>query len=120
LTAGNPAPRRLEIKEAFGSFPADALPGGHYRLTRPNADMKLILESMGAGAELRFPTVAELRKLKKAVDAAGRSWFHMSEKVYLENCLQPLYLQRLQCFCAVNLRRIPRPRPSSAFVTRQA
>jgi transposase len=61
------------IKDALGSFQADALPGGYYRLTKPNADMKLILESMGADADLRLPRAAEIRKLKKAVDAAGMS-----------------------------------------------
>jgi hypothetical protein len=50
---------------------SDALPGGYYRLTRPNADMKLIFESMGAAAELSLPTATEIRKLKKIADAAG-------------------------------------------------
>ena len=59
------------IKEALGSFQADALPGGYYRLTKPNADMKLILESMGADADLRIPTATDLRKLKKSIDRAG-------------------------------------------------
>jgi hypothetical protein len=61
------------IKEALGSFMADALPGGYYRLTKPNANLRLILESMGADADLRLPTAAEIRKLKKSVDAAGMS-----------------------------------------------
>jgi transposase len=61
------------IKEALGSFEADALPGGYYRLTRPNVDMRLILESMGADADLRLPTATDLRKLKKAVDETGMS-----------------------------------------------
>jgi transposase len=60
-----------KIKEALGSFRADALPGGYYRLTKPNADMKLILESMGADADLRIPTATDLRKLKKSIDRAG-------------------------------------------------
>jgi hypothetical protein len=34
--------------------PADALPGGYYRLTRPNADMTLILKSLGVDADLRL------------------------------------------------------------------
>jgi hypothetical protein len=49
------------IKRALGTFQADALPGGHYRLTMPNADMKLILESMGLDADLRLPTAKGLR-----------------------------------------------------------
>ncbi|MDR3305832.1 MAG: transposase, partial [Clostridiales Family XIII bacterium] len=59
------------IKEALGSFQADALPGGYYRLTRPNADMRLILESMGVDADFRIPTATDLRKLKKGVDETG-------------------------------------------------
>jgi hypothetical protein len=61
------------IKEALGRFMADALPGGYHRLTRPNADMRLILESMGVDGDLRLPTATELRKLKKTVDGAGMS-----------------------------------------------
>jgi transposase len=61
------------IKEALGSFMADALPGGYHRLTRPNADMRLILESMGVAGDLRLPTSTELRKLKKTVDGTGMS-----------------------------------------------
>ncbi|MDR1620555.1 MAG: hypothetical protein LBS18_07840 [Clostridiales bacterium] len=59
------------IKEAIGSFMADALPGGYHRLTRPNVDMKLILKSMGVDADLRLPTSTELRALKKSIDSAG-------------------------------------------------
>jgi transposase len=61
----------VKIKEALGSFQADALPGGYHRLTRPNVEMKLIFESMGLDAELRLPTSTELRKLKKSIDEAG-------------------------------------------------
>jgi transposase len=61
------------IKEALGSFMADALPGGYYRLTRPNDDMRLILESMGIDADLRLPTATQLRKLKRAFDETGIS-----------------------------------------------
>jgi transposase len=56
------------IKEALGSFQADALPGGYHRMTRPNDDMRLILESMGLDADLRLPTVPELRRLKLSFD----------------------------------------------------
>jgi hypothetical protein len=59
------------IKEALGSFNADALPGGFFRLTRPNDDMRLVLDSFGVGANLRIPTVHALRKLKLAFDKAG-------------------------------------------------
>ena len=34
------------IQKALGSYQADALPGGYYRLTKPNTDMRLILESV--------------------------------------------------------------------------
>jgi hypothetical protein len=62
-----------KIKEALGSFLADALPGGYHRLTRPNAAMSMILKSMGIDADLRLPTATDLRKLKKTVDEAGMS-----------------------------------------------
>jgi transposase len=60
-----------KIKEALGSFQADALPGGYYRLTRPNADMRLILESMGIDGDLRLPTATQLREFKKSIDDKG-------------------------------------------------
>jgi transposase len=59
------------IKEALGSFQADALPGGYYRLARPNDDMRLILDSFGIDANLRIPTAHDLRKLKLAFDNNG-------------------------------------------------
>jgi hypothetical protein len=59
------------IQNALDSWRVDALPGGFHRLTRPNADMRLILESMGLDADLRLPTATDLRKLKKAVDRIG-------------------------------------------------
>jgi transposase len=58
------------IKEALESFQADALPGGYYRLTKPNDDMRLILESIGLNADLRLPTISELRHLKFSFDKA--------------------------------------------------
>jgi transposase len=60
------------IKEALVSFQADALPGGYHRLTRPNEDMRLMLASMGLGADLRLPTVSELRHLKFSFDKAWK------------------------------------------------
>jgi transposase len=59
------------IKDALASFQADALPGEYYRLTKPNDAMKLILDSLGIDADLRLPTTAQLRKLKKSFDLAG-------------------------------------------------
>lgn len=65
------------IKKALGSFQADALPGGYYRLTKPNSDMRLILDSLGVKADIPLPTVSDLHKLKysfdKAVSDGGRN-----------------------------------------------
>jgi transposase len=58
------------IREALDSFQADALPGGYHRLTRPNEDMRLILESIGLDVDLRLPTLSGLRQLKFAFDKA--------------------------------------------------
>jgi len=59
------------IKKALGSFQADALPGGYYRLTRPTEDLRLILDSLGIHADLRLPTISELRQLKYSFDKAS-------------------------------------------------
>jgi transposase len=59
------------IKEALCSFQADTLPGGYYRLTKPNDDLKPILDSLGIDANLRLPTATGLRRLKKSFDDAG-------------------------------------------------
>lgn len=60
-----------KIKVALGTFQADALPGGYYRLTMPNDEMKRILESWGVDANLRLPCAKELRRLKKTFDNLG-------------------------------------------------
>ena len=59
------------IKNALRSFQADALPGGYYRVTKPNEDMQLILDAFGIYQDLRLPTVSELRQLKYAFDEAA-------------------------------------------------
>ena len=59
------------IQEALGSFMADALPGGYYRLTRPNSDMKLILDAFGVDDNLRLPTATDLRQFKYGIDKAA-------------------------------------------------
>jgi transposase len=59
------------IKKALDSFQADALPGGYYRLTKPTEDLQLILDSLGIHADLRLPTVSELRQLKYSLDKAS-------------------------------------------------
>ena len=58
------------IKKALYAFRADALPGGYYRLTKPDEDMQLILNALGIDQDLRLPTISELRQLKYAFDKA--------------------------------------------------
>jgi hypothetical protein len=52
------------IQKALDSWNADAIPKGYYRLTKPNEDLRLIMEAFGINADLRLPTAAELRQLK--------------------------------------------------------
>jgi transposase len=59
------------IKKALGSFQADALPGGYYRLTKPTEDLQLILNAFDIHADLRLPTISELRQFKYGFDKAG-------------------------------------------------
>jgi len=56
------------IQKALDLYQADALPGGYYRLTRPNEDMRLILDAFGLNTDLRIPTIAELRQMKYGFD----------------------------------------------------
>jgi len=58
------------IKQALVNFQADALPGGYYRLTKPNEDLQLILDALGIDDDLRLLTVKELRQLKLHFDRA--------------------------------------------------
>ncbi|MGI6365633.1 MAG: hypothetical protein ACOX2G_07815 [Bacillota bacterium] len=58
------------IKKALASFEADALPGGYYRLTRPMGDLQLIFDALDLKANLKLPTVSELRQLKYSFDKA--------------------------------------------------
>jgi transposase len=58
------------IQKALISFNADALPHGYYRLTKPNGDMRMILDAFGVNSELRLPTAKELRQLKYSFDKA--------------------------------------------------
>ncbi len=57
------------IQDALASFQADALPCGYYRLTEPNDDLTLILQSFGVHSDLRLPSAKLLRKLKKSFDS---------------------------------------------------
>lgn len=59
------------IKKALASFQADVLPGGYYRLTKPTDDLRLIFDSLGIHADLRLPTVSELRQLKYSFGKAS-------------------------------------------------
>jgi transposase len=59
------------IRNALLSFQADALPGGYYRLTKPNEDLQLILKALNVNGDLRLPTVSELRQLKYSFDKAA-------------------------------------------------
>jgi len=59
------------IKQALLSFQADALPGGYFRLTKPDEDLQLILDAFNIQDELRLPTVSELRQLKYNFDKAS-------------------------------------------------
>jgi transposase len=61
------------IQNALDSFNADALPNGYYRLTKPNDDMRLILNAFGVEADFRLPTGTELRQLKYRFDKAAMS-----------------------------------------------
>lgn len=58
------------IKKALAGFQADALPGGYFRLTKPSEDLRLLFDSLGINADLRLPTVRELRRLKYSFDKA--------------------------------------------------
>jgi hypothetical protein len=58
------------IQKALNLYQADALPGGYYRLTKPNKDMRLILDTFGLVEKLNIPTVAELRQMKYKFDKA--------------------------------------------------
>ena len=50
-----PANPREIIRDALDSFNADALPNGYYRLTKPNDDLLLLLNTFGIDANLRLP-----------------------------------------------------------------
>ena len=59
------------IQEALCSLQASALPGGYFYATEPNDDMALILHAFGVDAQLRLPTLGQLRSLKRAFDRSG-------------------------------------------------
>jgi transposase len=59
-----------KIKRALDCFAADALPGGYFRLSKPGADIDMIMDAIGVAADLRIPTEHDLRQLKYAIDKA--------------------------------------------------
>jgi len=59
------------IKSALNGFVADPIPGGRYRLAKPDGDFKLIADAFGVDAELRIPSTPELRQLKYQFDKAN-------------------------------------------------
>jgi transposase len=59
------------VKEALRDFRADPLPQGYWRLSEPTDDLKLLTEALGISAELRLPTLTELRKLKLSIGRSG-------------------------------------------------
>jgi transposase len=56
------------IKKALHEFKADALPGGYYRLTKPDDDISCIAVAVGVDVALRLPTESEIRQLKYTID----------------------------------------------------
>jgi len=64
--------RRIEEQNPQECFIfGDALPGGYYRLTKPTENLRLVLDSLGIHADLRLPTIRELRQLKYSFDKAS-------------------------------------------------
>lgn len=61
LTAGR-------IKTALSNFNADAFPGGYYRLTKSDEDLKNIASSINIDITLKIPTESKIRKLKYEID----------------------------------------------------
>lgn len=59
------------MRKALATFTADALPRGYHRTTRPNDDLCLILDAYGVDANLKLPTIPELRQFKYACDKAA-------------------------------------------------
>jgi hypothetical protein len=59
------------IQKVLGSWDADGLPDGYYRLTKPDEDVRIILNAFGADADLRLPAATELRQLKYSFDKAA-------------------------------------------------
>lgn len=61
------------IQDALASWNADALPDKHYRLTKADGDLKLILDAFGIDGGLRLPNLKDIRRLKLNFHAATHS-----------------------------------------------
>jgi transposase len=57
-----------KVQKALDSWLADPLPGGYCRITRPNDDLRLILDAFAIDGHLKMPTSKELRRLKCSCD----------------------------------------------------
>ena len=75
------------IKKALGSFQADAVPGGYYRLTKPNDDMRLILDSLGVEADLQLPTASDLSRDTVYANLIGRYRLGSKKDLKVSTCL---------------------------------
>jgi transposase len=60
-----------KIKEALCLLQVSELPGGYFFATEPNEDMALLIQCFGVDADLRLPTLVQLRSLKRSFDKAG-------------------------------------------------
>jgi transposase len=60
-----------KIKKALRDHKADALPGGYFRLSKPTEDLLTIMNAIGVSADLRIPTIKEVRQLKYDIDNAN-------------------------------------------------
>ena len=56
------------IQSALREWQADPLPGGYYRITKPSADLEIILSAFGIDGNLKIPIEPELRQLKYSID----------------------------------------------------
>ncbi|MCL2150576.1 MAG: hypothetical protein FWH51_06615 [Dehalococcoidia bacterium] len=58
-----------KTQAALNCWSADPLPGGRYRMAKPNAELSMMLKAFGIdNYSLKMPTEPELRQLKHKVD----------------------------------------------------
>jgi hypothetical protein len=53
------------IQKALGSRDADGLPNGYHHFTKPDKDLRMILDAFGVEVDLRLQTAAELSRLRR-------------------------------------------------------